>query len=65
MAEILVLSRWRDRKGWRGGEQGALVAPAVSTARGEVVLFTGVRYERFDGAVQPAHENTPLRVEQN
>ena len=68
MAEIVVMNLWRERKGRTVPERrGSFAAPPTCPAagRGEVVLFTGVRYERFDPPVNRVMESEPKRFEQN
>ena len=60
MAEIVVLNVWRDRKRRVLAER----PPAeVGKTGGQVVLFTGVRYERWDTASDHGTLNAPLRLE--
>jgi len=58
MAEIVVLNRWRAEHEWRpqirigeGGDSGRLL------------LFTGVRYERFDDRMDRKAENHAVRAD--
>jgi hypothetical protein len=67
MAEIVMMNTWRDRPGRKSqsgqpqGERGASGSMMV----GQVVLFTGVRYERFDDRMDRKAENHSPRFEQN
>jgi hypothetical protein len=58
MAEIVTLNKWRAQHG-----QKPQIRPQIrigETDPGEVVLFTGVRYERFDDRKA---ENHAVRAE--
>jgi hypothetical protein len=63
MAEIVVMTVWRDRN--RRKLETSRVSIGASEATGEVVLFTGVRYERYDDHMDRAAENHAVRYEQN
>jgi hypothetical protein len=52
MAEIVVLNKWRDRHGRR-----PQVRIGAAEETGELVMFTGVRYERFDDRMDRKAEN--------
>jgi hypothetical protein len=57
MAEIVTLNKWRDQHRQK---------PQIrigETDPGEVVLFTGVRYERFDDRMDRKAENHAVRAE--
>ncbi len=62
MAEIVVMNLWRDRKGRQVQDRRGTTAPTVP---GELVLFTGVRYERFETIIERAVEASSMRAEQN
>lgn len=57
MAEIVVLNKWRDRHGRR-----PQVRIGVAEESGELVMFTGVRYERFDDRMDRKAENHAVVV---
>ncbi|MBB6509043.1 hypothetical protein F4695_002400 [Rhizobium soli] len=57
MAEIVILNKWRDQHGRRPQIRIGEADP------GEVVLFTGVRYERFDDRMDRKAENHAVRAE--
>ena len=61
MAEIVVMNVWRDRKGRKPSTPGAASNLALA---GEIVMFTGVRYERFDDRIDRKAENHAVRIEQ-
>jgi hypothetical protein len=61
MAEIVVMNVWRDRKGRK--VQTPTVASNLALA-GEIVMFTGVRYERFDDHMDRKADNHAIRIEQ-
>ena len=61
MAEIVVMNLWRDRNGRKVPNSGLLSGPSLA---GEVVLFTGVRYERFDDRMDSKAEYHAVRFEQ-
>ncbi len=62
MAEIVLMEAWRDRKGRKPETR-----PAVSgvVMAGEVVWFTGVRYEHFEDRLDRKADNHAIRAEQN
>lgn len=62
MAEIVVMDVWRDRKGRK--VQAPTDASNLALA-GKIVMFTGVRYERFDDRMDRKAENHVVRIEQN
>lgn len=62
MAEIVLMNAWRDRKARKTGERHAVSNLALA---GEIVMFTGVRYERFDDRMDRKAENHAVRAEQN
>lgn len=53
MADIVVLDKWRAAR--KGRPQ---VRIGEASEQGEIVLFTGVRYERFGDRIdrQPEHQ---------
>jgi hypothetical protein len=62
MAEIVLMNAWRDRNGRKLPKP----APARSESQGissdlalagQVVMFTGIRYERFDDRMDRKAEN--------
>ncbi|MBD8649783.1 MULTISPECIES: hypothetical protein [Rhizobium/Agrobacterium group] len=57
MAEIVILNKWRDQHGRKPQIRIGEADP------GEVVLFTGVRYERFDDRMDRKAENHAVRAE--
>ncbi len=62
MAEIVVMNVWRDRKGRKVSTPTDASNLALA---GEIVMFTGVRYERFDDRVERGAEAHTARMEQN
>jgi hypothetical protein len=62
MADIVVMNLWRDQNGRRWQTRQS---SQEETLPGEVVLFTGVRYERFDDRMDRKAENHAVRFEQN
>jgi hypothetical protein len=52
MAEIVVLNKWRDQRGRR-----PQIRIGEKSDVGEIVFFTGVRYERFDDRSDRMAEN--------
>jgi len=62
MAEIVVMNVWRDR---RGRKVSTPTEASNLVLAGEVVMFTGVRYERFDDRMDRKVENHAARLEQN
>ncbi|AYD00174.1 hypothetical protein [Neorhizobium sp. NCHU2750] len=66
MAEIVVMNAWRDRQGKKASPSGQRRDKATSSdlaLAGEVVMFTGIRYERFDDRMDRKAENHGGRVE--
>lgn len=61
MAEIVVMNLWRDRKGRKVSSPTDASNLALA---GEIVMFTGVRYERFDDRMDRKAENHAIRIEQ-
>jgi hypothetical protein len=61
MAEIVIMNAWRDRNG-RKAESNRISIGSTQPV-GEVVLFTGVRYERFDDRMDRKAENHAVRCE--
>ncbi|WJH39360.1 hypothetical protein N7E02_21290 [Aliirhizobium terrae] len=59
MAEIVVMTVWRDRN--RRKLEANRMSIGASEGTGEVVLFTGVRYERYDDRTDRAAENHAVR----
>lgn len=62
MAEIVIMNAWRDRKGRKVSNPTAASNVALA---GQIVMFTGVRYERFDDRMDRKAENHAIRIEQN
>jgi hypothetical protein len=58
MAEIVVLNKWRADKPRRPQVRIGEINDA-----GQIVLFTGVRYERFDDRNDRKAENHAVRAE--
>lgn len=58
MADIVVLNKWRDRLGRK-----PQVRLGEDAEQHSVVLFTGVRYERFDDRMDRKAENHAVRAE--
>jgi hypothetical protein len=63
MAEIVIMNAWRARNGRK--PKAGRISIGEPKAVGEVVLFTGVRYERYDDRMDRAAENHAMRYEQN
>lgn len=62
MAEIVILQRWREEPGRRSRIR--IGKPAKK--EGKVLLFTGVRYERFvDMPLRTPSQNPMIRAEPN
>ncbi|WP_117195409.1 hypothetical protein [Rhizobium terrae] len=59
MAEIVVLNRWRSEHAARRPQ---IKIGEVKEA-GQILLFTGVRYERFDDRMDRKAENHAVRAE--
>ncbi len=62
MAEIVVMNVWRDRNGRKVSTPTDASNLALA---GEIVMFTGVRYERFGDRMDGKVENHAVRIEQN
>lgn len=62
MAEIVLLNKWRAEHARK-----APVAPRIQLGEeemaGDVVMFTGVRYERFDDSRDRKAENHAVHAE--
>ena len=52
MAEIVILNKWRDQRSRR-----PQVRLGETEETGEIVFFTGVRYERYDDRMDRKAEN--------
>ncbi|MBW6421232.1 hypothetical protein KX729_07235 [Rhizobium sp. XQZ8] len=61
MAEIVVLNKWRADKPRRPQIRIGEIEDAGQV--GQVVLFTGVRYERFDDRTDRKAENHAVCAE--
>lgn len=64
MAEIVLMNAWRDRNGRKISPpgQGQGISSDLALA-GQIVMFTGIRYERFDDRSDRKAENHSVRVE--
>jgi hypothetical protein len=60
MAEIVVLQRWREGQRRRPEIR---IGEKAGEGSGQVLLFTGIRYERLDQ--RPLQRNPLLVLEQN
>ncbi|CAN7222753.1 hypothetical protein [Neorhizobium sp. LjRoot104] len=58
MAEIVVLNRWRS-----DNQRRPQIRIGESENAGQVLLFTGVRYERFEDFGDRNAENHAVRAE--
>ncbi|EUB95286.1 hypothetical protein PMI07_003064 [Rhizobium sp. CF080] len=58
MAEIVVLNRWRSER-----ERRPQIRIGESENAGQLLLFTGVRYERFEDFGDRKAENHAVRAE--
>jgi hypothetical protein len=58
MAEIVVLNRWRS-----DNQRRPQIRIGESENPGQVLLFTGVRYERFEDFGDRKAENHAVRAE--
>jgi hypothetical protein len=58
MAEIVVLNRWRS-----DNQRRPQIRIGESDNAGQVLLFTGVRYERFEDFGDRKAENHAVRAE--
>jgi len=58
MAEIVVLNRWRGENARR-----PQIRIGESESAGQLLLFTGVRYERFEDFGDRKAENHAVRAE--
>ncbi len=58
MAEIVVLNRWRSENARR-----PQIRIGESESAGQLLLFTGVRYERFEDFGDRKAENHAVRAE--
>lgn len=58
MAEIVVLNRWRS-----DNQRRPQIRIGESDNAGQVLLFTGVRYERFEDLGDRKAENHAVRAE--
>ncbi|WP_172717222.1 hypothetical protein [Neorhizobium sp. T6_25] len=58
MAEIVVLNRWRS-----DNQRRPQIRIGESENAGQVLLFTGVRYERFEDFGDRKAENHAVRAE--
>jgi len=58
MAENVVLNKWRSEKARRPQIRIGEIEDA-----GQIVLFTGVRYERFEDRGERKAENHAVRAE--
>lgn len=64
MAEIVLMNVWRDRNGRKISAPGQARKTSSDLAlAGEIVMFTGIRYERFDDRADRKAENHSVRVE--
>lgn len=62
MAEIVILDRWRDRQA-RGPEIRIGEKPNDGSA--QLLMFTGIRYERLDSVPGKSVPNAAMLFEQN
>jgi hypothetical protein len=58
MAEIVVLNRWRS-----DNQRRPQIRIGESENAGQILLFTGVRYERFEDFGDRKAENHAVRAE--
>ncbi|CDZ30633.1 hypothetical protein [Neorhizobium galegae] len=58
MAEIVVLNRWRS-----DNQRRPQIRIGESENAGQLLLFTGVRYERFEDLGDRKAENHAVRAE--
>ena len=58
MAEIVILNRWRS-----DNQRRPQIRIGESDNAGQVLLFTGVRYERFEDFGDRKAENHAVRAE--
>jgi hypothetical protein len=66
MAEIVILNAWRKSHPQKPRiEIGADREKARPFGPAAVLIFTGVRYERFDDRMDRKAENHAARLEQN
>ncbi len=61
MAEIVVLNRWREQQRRKPEIQ---IGSQADTQGAQLLMFTGVRYERLD-RVMPQAVPTAMLLEQN
>ncbi|MGE7367974.1 hypothetical protein ACQKKX_02750 [Neorhizobium sp. NPDC001467] len=60
MAEIIVLAKWREKHSGRAAARSAQTAQAVT---GEILIYTGVRYERHEPVEARATDIVAVRAE--
>jgi hypothetical protein len=61
MAEIVILNKWRAEKAHRPQIRIGEAADAGKTAK--IVLFTGVRYERYEALADRQNDNHAVGAE--
>ena len=62
MAEIVVLNRWREKQRPR---PEILIGSRPETGSAQLLMFTGVRYERLEAIQPPSASQALVALEQN